>query len=320
MTNTDTPPHTEHIFARLNEVAENRRLRDKLKSRLNHLHEKLLADTQQLEQLQKQLEKENMDVKKLEALSLTALFYTVLGSREQQLEKERQELLSAQLRVGRLTHNVHALETECQELQQKIRELRGVDAQHEKLLAEKESLLRVNQHPALRELDELSQKLATLQRKEKEIDEAVTAARIVREGLADLIETLKSAKNWGTWDMLAGGLIITAIKHDAINEAREKVHQVQVDMTKLQKELADVRNITDLEINFGGLELFADFFFDSLIMDYIIQLKIFNSLKKAVQAYEKVQEVSNRLNHQANFLYQEIALLKMNYKEIVEKA
>jgi hypothetical protein len=320
MTNANINAHMEDIFSQLNQVAESRRLRDKLKSRLIHLNEKLLEETKQLVQLQNQLAKENRDVEKLETLSLTALFHTILGSREQQIEKERQEFLSVQLKEGRLTHNIRALEKVCKELRQEIREFRGVDAQYEKLLSEKETLLRGNLNPALKELDELSQKLATLKRKEKEVEEAVSAARIVREGLADVIKTLKSARNWGTWDMFAGGLLVTVIKHDVIDEAREKVYQVQVDMTKLQKELADVRNIPDSKIDIGGLEFFADFFFDGLIIDFIVQSKIHNALKKAVQAHEKVEEMSKQLNDQANSLYHEISLLKMNYKEILAKA
>lgn len=41
--------------------------------------------------------KEQTDVRQLESLSLTGLFYSILGSKEQQLEKERQEALRAQL-------------------------------------------------------------------------------------------------------------------------------------------------------------------------------------------------------------------------------
>lgn len=41
--------------------------------------------------------KEQTDVRQLESLSLTVLFYSLLGSKEQQLEKERQEALRAQL-------------------------------------------------------------------------------------------------------------------------------------------------------------------------------------------------------------------------------
>jgi len=37
------------------------------------------------------------DLDKLERTSLTALFYSVLGNREEQVEKEREELLNAQL-------------------------------------------------------------------------------------------------------------------------------------------------------------------------------------------------------------------------------
>ena len=49
--------------------------------------------------LQERLQREEADVDKLEGLSLTRLFATVLGSREQALEKERAGVPGCQAQI-----------------------------------------------------------------------------------------------------------------------------------------------------------------------------------------------------------------------------
>ena len=52
-------------------------------------------------------------------------------------------------------------------------------------------------------------------------------------------------------------------------------------MSRFKRDLADVRKSVELQINVGELESFADFFFDGLIVDWIVQSKIVDSLEQA---------------------------------------
>ena len=127
-----------------------------------------------------------------------------------------------------------------------------------------------------------------------------------------VINSLESAEGWGTWDMLGGGFLSTAIKHSRIDDARDAVEDVQAKMSRFTRELADVRRSTEIKIEIDDLDIFADYFFDGLIMDWIVQSKIRNSLEqsmlaqkriaKAVEELEKlrveVQSQAQRLNEQ----------------------
>ncbi len=83
---------------RLTEVREKMRYKQKLEKDLQQIKVSLAAEREKYANLNKQLLKEGRDVKKLEGLSLTGLFLTILGSKKAQLEKERQEYLAARLR------------------------------------------------------------------------------------------------------------------------------------------------------------------------------------------------------------------------------
>ena len=84
---------TQELNQRLTRVIEQRRLKEKLEHDLRAVEEELQSEFPKLESLSLKLEEEKVDVEKLEQTSLTGLLFSVLGTREQQLEKERQELL-----------------------------------------------------------------------------------------------------------------------------------------------------------------------------------------------------------------------------------
>ena len=131
----------QELSSRLSKIIGQKRLKIKLEQDLLSVEAELRDKSSRLAALSTQLEKEKVDVEKLEHTSLTKLFYAVLGSREGQLEKERQELLSVQLQYQQTRHQVEYLEREQNLLNQQIEELASAEADYESLLSEKERLL-----------------------------------------------------------------------------------------------------------------------------------------------------------------------------------
>lgn len=278
----------QELSARLSKVLEQKRRKQKLKRDLEALEAELGQTSARLTVLEAGLEKENVDVQKLEGMSLTALFYWALGSREQQLEKERQELLSAQLKYGQTRRQLEFLQRDRDDLAAQLEELAEVEAEYQFLLAEKEGVLRQS-HPALTpELLRLSEQTAELQAQGREITEAIEAGKRVIAGLEQVIASLESAGNWGVWDIFGGGFLSTFLKHSRIDEARAQVEDVQAQMSRFNRELADVRQKVDLQIDIGNFASFADFFFDGLIADWVVQSRIDDSFERSRQARETI--------------------------------
>jgi hypothetical protein len=134
----------------------------------------------------------------------------------------------------------------------------------------------------------LSEQITDLNSELKEVTEAAAAGSHVIAELEQVISSLESAEGWGLWDMFGGGLISTAIKHSRIDDARNQVNEVQTKISQFKRELADVQKNVDIQIDIGELASFADFFFDGLIVDWIVQSKIEDSLLRSKQAKDTI--------------------------------
>lgn len=308
----------EKLSSRLTEIVEQKRLKKKLEQKLSSVQKELKDKLSLLESLRIILEKEEVDVDKLERTSLTGLFYSVLGSREQQLDKERQEMLSAQLKYQQAKYQVGYLEQEQNSLTQQLGNLPDVENEYLSLLSEKERLLRQSNPSAANELAEIEVKVANQQSEMKEIREAINAGKAVAVGLEQVIESLGSAEGWGTWDMLGGGLISTAIKHSRIDDARNGILHVQSKMSHFKRELADVEKTIDLSINISELATFADYFFDDLIFDWIVQSKIVDSLERSTQAKESIDKTINNLENHYKVSQSKVNELQEKRVQLVE--
>ncbi|MBN1668193.1 MAG: hypothetical protein JW862_13965 [Anaerolineales bacterium] len=300
------------ISARLEHAIAQKERKVKLERDLRAVTSELHQQSDQLATLKAQLEKEKVDVEKLEGTSLTALFYTVLGSREQQLEKERQEMLAAQLQYQRVKRQVEYLAQDQSKLQVQLAELAGAEREYDNLLAEKEKLIRQTGQAATQDLLDLTEQIARRQVEVKELAEAVAAGKQVAAGLEQAIRSLESAEGWGTWDLLGGGLLSTAVKHSRIDDARRAIQQVQAKMNRFQRELADVRTQADLQIDISSFDSFADYFFDGLIMDWIVQSKISASLARTKEAKDRISKAVNQLERHRK-------QIQAQHKSFVEK-
>ena len=82
----------------LQKAIEEKELAERLASKLKLAEAQLNRAQEKSKKLEKILKKEENDVTKLEKLSLTGLFATILGNKEQKIKKERQEFLAAKLK------------------------------------------------------------------------------------------------------------------------------------------------------------------------------------------------------------------------------
>ena len=310
----------QDLSARLTKSVEQRKLKKKLEQDLGSVEKELGDKSSRLEAFRIRFDKEKIDVEKLERTSLTALFYSVLGSREQQLEKERQELLAAQLQYQQTKYQVDYLQQEHNALSQELDGLKDVDTEYKYLLSEKEQFLRQFNQPVANELMELSEQVANTNSEIKEIDEAIVAGNNVLSGLEPVINSLESAEGWGVWDLLGGGLLSTAIKHSRIDDARSGVHEVQTRMSRFKRELADVQRSIELKIDIGALDTFADFFFNGLIVDWIIQSKIIDARERSQQAKKLIAQAVRVLENQKKIATRKVGGLQEQWTQLIERS
>lgn len=130
----------------------------------------------------------------------------------------------------------------------------------------------------------------------REIQEARVVAKEVLTLLGEVDRHLKSARNWGFYDMLGGGLLSSWIKHGKIDKAEALLRRVASKLQRLQEELSDVYVGLGPQVNISGFERFMDIAFDNIISDWMVQSKIHDSLAQVARVRAEVEQVLRTLD------------------------
>ena len=108
---------------------------------------------------------------------------------------------------------------------------------------------------------------------------------------------LSSARNWGFLDVLGGGFIVDLIKHSKLSNAKSSMDRVNYLLQELKRVLGGISMAGDYSMNVGGFETFADFFFDSGIVDVYMTAKIMSSLNEVRNLKNRCYELRTRLSN-----------------------
>ena len=130
---------------------------------------------------------------------------------------------------------------------------------------------------------------------ERERLEAIAAGERALSSLRDAQHYLGGARLWGIVDLFGGGGLSGLLKHSDIRKASRSLEQARGDLRSFQQELRDVTSLEGLQIDVGGFLTFADFFFDGVIADYLVQSKIARARKQVMEAIEQVERILDSL-------------------------
>ena len=134
----------------------------------------------------------------------------------------------------------------------------------------------------------------------KEMREAIQAGERALFSLRTVETKLNSARNWGIFDMLGGGFLTDLIKHSNMNDASAYMEEAKQNLLIFQRELKDVQIHFNLTMEISSFLTFADFFFDGIIADYLMQTKIADARDEVENAIYQVQQVLNELRAEYN--------------------
>lgn len=294
--------------------------KNKLTGLLKQTEQDLIQEKLRLNQLLNEYEKENHDVFDLEATNITSLFYTILGSKEKQLEKEKQDVLKAKLKYDQCKHNVDYLVEESKKLVDELAEIEGCEKKYEELIDEKLKVISIEDKGTSEKIKKLIKRKENIYANIKEVDEAIEVGEEALKTVENTIRSLEKAEGWGLWDMFGGGIVATAVKHNYIDDARKYAEESQRLLGKFKREISDINMITNSVIYVGAFETFSDYFFDGLIFDWVVQSEIGKSL-------DTVKNTKNQIDRAISKLYEEkvteqfmLNQMEEQIKTIIEKA
>lgn len=305
---------------RMAELKAKQRQKSNWERRLSELEAELESKERERRAWEEQLKSEQRDVDRLTGLSLGALVYALIGKREEKLAAETEELLQAKLKLEEAKDTAEELAAELAEVRNRLQEVKWIEDDIRRVLEEKERIIREDYPELAAELQALTDREAEEQANAKELGEAVRSGRAVIGALDRAADRLDSAKNWGTYDMLGGGLVATAVKHRRIDEARSAIHSAQSALRRFEKELQDVQRDVAIQIDIGGMLTFADFFFDGLIMDWIVQGRIRDSLAQVSGKREQIRRIVAELETALHRSETELAALRRRRNMLIEQA
>jgi hypothetical protein len=304
----------------LSEMRKQVRAKRKLEAMLGQVEQTLLALRHDRAELRKRLSAEKADVDKLESISLTSLFHSVLGSKQERLDKEKREYVAAQLKFDASNKAVEETEEHADQLRAALDELQGVDRDYERLLKEKQDWLASSNDPRAGRLSELLERQSDLESVRKELREAVGAGERASKALRRVQADLASAGNWGTVDLLGGGMLTTMAKHSKIDAAKQHAHEAQRYLRKFQQELADADSRLNVSLEMGGFSKFADYFFDGLLADWVMQSKIREASSACSSTISRVASSVATCRQRLRETEEELAAVEQQRREMIENA
>ncbi len=274
----------------------------------------------ELKKLEGIMEKEQLDVEKMSQTSLKTLFYKCLGTHDKQVAKEKEEALAAVLKYESCKKSVDELTDKLSQLTNRHYEMSKVQDKLDALYEEKRRVMASFNMPEYAKIGQLEKEMSFIRREIKELKEAITPGNMAINTLNEAIELLDSAGDWGTWDLLGGGLIADMMKHDKIDKAKQAILNAQTYVQRLQVELQDVNMSLDGSIQITGGAVFADFFFDGLIADWYMQSKISQSRDNVVATCGKIRKIVSTLSTQLNHKEKDLEAKEREIKRIIEQA
>lgn len=262
-----------------------------LKIKIEELHGQKEALLDKLKKLERKKRAEQADVDRLEGRSLTAFFYQFVGKKEEKLDKERQEAYAAALKYAAAERELDSIEQDLAALENRAEQLQGCEQQYQDALAEKLCQLKTSGSPVAQQLLEIEARIEEWETYRRELKEARTAGKKVRRTIDDILKHLDDADGYAVWDLMGGGMLVDMCKHSELDEAQEKVEQLQLELRHFKTELADVRIDADLQVTVDGFLKFADFFFDGLFADWAVMEHIETAQQQVKNTQKQVERI-----------------------------
>lgn len=266
-----------------------------LKSVLENMYIQQRELKEKVEELRQEREEEQKDVDRLEGRGLTALFYSIIGKMDEKLTKEQREVFAAAVKYESAQQELTSIEYNINLYEQELRELEGCEAIYKENLKKRETEIKASNLAEAESILQIEEQIAGMESQLKEIKEALRAGQKAAFTTECVMGKLQSAEEWGTWDMLGGGIVSAMAKHGNLDDAQSEIANLQVELRNFKTELTDVSIEADLQVQIDDFLKFADYFFDGLFVDWAVQDRIKRSKNQVQQIKEQIEKVMDQL-------------------------
>lgn len=308
----------ERMRTNLERAVRDREERRGLEQRLRRTEEQLTELEEQVRELNATLASETKDVERLESFSPTRIWASLRGSREADMAKETAEREAAHYNLAEAQARRDAVRLNRDEFANRIQALGDVEAQYAAALAAKDDWLRDTGSPQAADLAHIASERGVLVAQQKETAEAYEVGIAARDMLLQADEVLGSARGWSTIDtFFDGGMLTDMAKYDRIDRATAALHQADIALAALSRELADigVQGVGGIEIT--GLNRTFDVFFDNIFSDMAVRSRITQAAERTKRVLATVNGLLPELAARRKQLGEQIADLDQRREQLL---
>lgn len=260
----------------------------RLEAMLKELHAQEAPLSRKVEALEEIMLRERKDVDRLEGRSLAAFVYYALGKKEEKLDLERREYYAARVKYDAAARELESIRQDIESTQEDLADLQDCEARYAVALEEKRIAIENSGLPEAEEILTKGRNLNRLRCQEQELAEALSAGNAALRAADAVEDCLRSAEDWSTLDLLGGGALVDAAKHEKLDEAQKNIEELQVNLQKFNTELADVTIRANVQVSIDAMLKFADFFFDNIFTDAAV-------MDRVKQAHVQVEHTRDQI-------------------------
>ncbi len=262
-------------------------------------------------------EKEEEDVEKMQGRSLAVLFHKILGKQQEMLDKEQLEAYEAAVKYDAAVRELEAVKQSLNALRDEKMELQGSEDRYKRALRERIDELRRQKDTGGEKMTQIQEHKGELRKQQREVEEAEAAGRSALSIAESILDSLDSAKSWSTWDLIGGGgLVSDLVKHGYLDEAQDKVEDLQIALSRFHTELMDVEIPASFDVRVDGFLKFADFFFDGLLADWMVRDRIQGSREQVEEARRSIEKIMDQLRSIGHQIEGELQRLEAQIEEM----
>lgn len=306
---------------RLIVAIKDNRQKEKLVFALASNREELTQTEEALKASRHALEKEAIDVSNLEKVSLTSLYFQLIGMRKKRLTKERREVEKAQLIYSQTQSHLGYLREDRRKLTKALDEFILTDITLNGIIEEKKKLLVSINHPEIRKIQAITENIERFRLNSAEIYQAQQAGLQFNQSLNLVIKSLQVAKSWGQRDLWGGGSLSSFQKREAIKKAIRASEVLKVKTAVFNRELKDIYQLgANFQIYVTEDSRFVDIYFDNFFTDLTIQREIDRSLISLKNTFKHFKGIMFDLENMRKSTENQIPLLERQIHTLIEEA
>jgi len=291
-----------------------------LQRRASQLRKKLQDAESKIKDQETVLAGEQADVDRLAGKSLGNYILSLSRKMDARRQKEEAELVAARHRLDELKEEQRYLQQALLEQQEQIMGASQAEHAWNQALVDLKSNLRAETaHTLADRYRERESALTQINGQVGEIEQASTVARRAQATADAMLERLRSAEGWSSYDVwFKGGIVTHMAKYNHLDAASDLMSHLSAQLRDLRSELADIRmDLGDSLNTYTSGTRALDYFFDNIFTDLSVRDRVREDLDTVQRIKGKLHQVERELDQKRSQAKAQAGVLQHQLQELL---